>query len=820
MQQSDAKEQFIPANLEEVVGDRFGKYSKYIIQDRAIPDVRDGLKPVQRRIMYSMYESGNTSDKPYRKSAKTVGDVMGNFHPHGDSSIYEGMVRMAQPWKMAHTLIDGHGNWGSIDDDPPAAMRYTEARLSPLSLELLRDIDKRTVSFRENFDNTTQEPTVLPARYPNLLVNGASGISAGFATEIPPHNLGEVIDATLLLLKKPQTSLEELTKIVKGPDFPTGGILIGIDGAMDAYRTGKGKLTIRAKTEIESLKVGRQQLVIHEIPYQVVKSRLVQEIELIRYERRVEGIQEVRDESGRNGMRIVVEFKKDADVQHIFNYLLKKTNLQVTYSVNMVAIVNKAPRQIGLKIALEAYIEHQKDVVTKRTKYDLEKLLDRMHVLEGLAIALVNLDELIALIKSSKNRADAGERMMQRFGFTERQADAILTLQLYRLTNLEIVSIQKELDESQKRKAQLQSILDSDMKLIQVIGDELSAVRKSYAISRRTAIETVVEEIKIDKTKLIPAEDVYVSVSSSGYVKRSSLLSFQRSGATLKESGVREGDQIRSVWPMNTLDVLLVFTNRGNYFAVPIHSLPDAKWKEPGTPIVNLISLAKEERIVQYVPIRAIEVAEKQMQLMFITSGGQVKRTNIQEYETQRTNPIVAIKLSDTDQLVMVSPIRPLESSQQLLMVSSTGMVIRFAESEVSEMGRVAGGVRGIALKDQDTIIFADRIDGDEGELLFLTDEAFVKTSLLSDFPPQGRAGKGLVAMKWQVDLLSGSNGNRIVQAFFVKQPYNVQAISEKGAIVVFSTERAQIDPRVAPGQKLKDWPSKEKVIDAYRLMF
>jgi len=486
-------EQFLPAFLEEVVGDRFGRYSKYIIQDRAIPDVRDGLKPVQRRILYAMYEAGNTPDKPYRKSAKTVGDVMGNYHPHGDASIYEGMVRMAQPWKMGHVLIDGHGNWGSVDDDPPAAMRYTEARLSPIAMEMMRDIDKRTVPFKDNFDNTAKEPVVLPSRFPNLLVNGVSGISSGFATEIPPHNLREVIDACIALMDDPDMPLEKLLGIVKGPDFPTGGIIMGEEGIREAYRTGKGRIYIRAKTDIEDLRGGRKQIVITEIPYQVVKSRLVTAMETIRLEKKVDGIAEVRDESGRNGQRIVVELKKDADAEGILAYLLKKTDLQITYNFNMVAIVNKAPRQLGLKEMLTAYINHQKEVVSGRSRYELEKAEDRAHVLEGLVKALNILDDVIATIKASKNRQDAQQNLVAKFGFTERQADAILTLQLYRLTNLEITQLTKELRETEKRIAYLKSILASEKKLLGVIKEELSEIRDTYGVDRRSDIRGEVE---------------------------------------------------------------------------------------------------------------------------------------------------------------------------------------------------------------------------------------------------------------------------------------------------------------------------------------
>ncbi|MCC2686104.1 MAG: topoisomerase subunit, Gram-positive/DNA gyrase, subunit, partial [Paenibacillaceae bacterium] len=524
------QEQFLPAFLEEVVGERFGRYSKYIIQDRAIPDVRDGLKPVQRRILYAMHEAGNSPDKPYRKSAKAVGDVMGNYHPHGDSSIYEGMVRMAQPWKMGHVLIDGHGNWGSIDDDPAAAMRYTEARLSEIATELLRDIDKRTVPFRDNFDNTAKEPVVLPSRFPNLLVNGVSGISSGFATEIPPHNLRETIDACIAVMEKPEMTLEQLMGIMKGPDFPTGGIIMGEEGIREAYRTGRGRIYVRGKTAIEDQRGGRKQIVVTEIPYQVVKSRLVTAMELLRIERKVEGIAEVRDESGREGLRIVVELKKDADADGILAYLLKKTDLQVAYNFNMVAIVNKAPQQLGVKEMLQAYIAHQKEVVTKRTQYELEKAEDRAHVVEGLVKALNILDEVIATIKASKNRQDAQKNLVEQFGFTDRQADAILILQLYRLTNLEITSLTKELQELERTIRDLKAILASEVKLAGVIKRELEEIRRKYGIDRRSEIQGEVEELKVNLEVLVTPEDVLVSLSDEGYIKRTSQLSYTRSG--------------------------------------------------------------------------------------------------------------------------------------------------------------------------------------------------------------------------------------------------------------------------------------------------
>lgn len=791
-------EQHLPAILEEVVGDRFGRYSKYIIQDRAIPDVRDGLKPVQRRILYAMYESGNTPDKPYRKSAKTVGDVMGNYHPHGDSSIYDGMVRMAQPWKMAHVLVDGHGNWGSMDDDPPAAMRYTEARLSSIAMELLRDIDKRTVLFKDNFDNTAKEPVVLPSRYPNLLVNGVSGISAGFATEIPTHNLREVIDACVALIDKPDISLEQLMQVIKGPDFPTGGIIMGEEGIREAYRTGKGRIYIRARTAIEDMKGGRQQIVVTEIPYQVIKSKLVTAIEMIRIEKKIEGIAEVRDESGRNGLRIVIELKKDADAAGILTYLLKKTDLQVAYSFNMVAIVNKTPKQFGIKELLEAYVEHQKDVVTRRSQYELEKAEDRAHILEGLAKALDILDEVIATIKASKNRQDAQKNLVERFGFTERQADAILTLQLYRLTNLEITAIEKELKDIRKTIQYLRGILSSLTKLMGVIKQEMTEIRDKYGIDRRSDIQEEIEELKVNLEVMVAPEDVLVTLSHDGYLKRTSMLSFTRSGGEIESSGVKENDYIRHLLEVNTIDNLLLFTRKGLSFLLPVHQIPEFKWKENGTPVVNVIPIAKEDRIVSVIPTKSFDEPGKS--LVFATKRGQVKRTELKEYQTSRSGGLVAVKLGDGDEVVDV---RLSDNAKEILLVTRLGMSIRFKEMEVNPMGRAAAGVRGIQLRDEDEVVAAEWVEGDEGEVWVVSDQGYAKSSLLLDYPIQGRGGKGIITFEFKEGKRVKPNGTVLQEAFFVKHPIRLTAILKSGGQHTFTTEESPIEDRKSTGKPI-----------------
>lgn len=804
-------EQFKPAFLEDVVGDRFGRYSKYIIQDRAIPDVRDGLKPVQRRILYAMYESNNTPDKPYRKSAKTVGDVMGNYHPHGDSSIYDGMVRMAQPWKMGHVLVDGHGNWGSIDDDPAAAMRYTEARLSPIAMELLRDIEKDTVQFRPNFDNTEEEPSVLPSRFPNLLVNGVSGISSGFATEIPPHNLREVIDACIAYIDKPGMELEEIMSIVKGPDFPTGGIIMGESGIQEAYRTGKGRIYLRSKTEIEDLRGGKQQIVITEIPYQVVKSRLVTAMDNVRLEKKVDGIAEVRDESGRDGLRIVVELKKEADAQGILNYLLKKTDLQVTYNFNMVAIVNKAPSQLGLLPMLKAYVDHQREIVTLRTRYDLNKASDRSHVLEGLVKALDVLDEVIATIKASKNRQDAQVNLMNQFGFTERQADAILALQLYRLTNLELTALVKELNEIQKKVAEYQSILNSERKLLNVIKKELAEIRDRYGIDRRSDVQGEVEEIKVNLEVLVNAEDVIVTYSHDGYVKRTSQMSFTRSGGDWDASGVKEGDHIRIIYEVNTLDKLLIFTQRGQYFLLPVHQIPEFKWKDNGTAIVNVIGLAKEDRVVAVIPVKNFDQAEQS--LLFVTRKGQVKRTMLKDYETNRSAAVVACKVQEGDELLTVLSST---STDELLLVTKDAMAIRFQEAEINPMGRAAGGVRGIQLKDEDEIVAAMLVAGDEGEVTVISDIGWSKRSLLLDYPTQGRGGKGIQTFEFKEGKRVKPNGSKLVGAFYSREAYTITMLTSQHEVHHLITEHASLMDRKSIGKSAVTLDKGETIVEAF----
>ena len=592
-------------SLEAVMGERFGRYSKYIIQERALPDIRDGLKPVQRRILFAMNEDGNTYDKAFRKSAKSVGNVMGNFHPHGDTSIYEAMVRLSQSWKLREPLIEMHGNNGSMDGDSPAAMRYTEARLSQIASEMLQDIDKKTVDMVLNFDDTEYEPTVLPARFPNLLVNGATGISAGYATEIPPHNLSETIEAAIYLINHPNASLDDLMQFIKGPDFPTGGILQGIDGIKKAYETGRGRAVLRSKTKIEDIRGNKQQIIVTEIPYEVNKSALVKRIDELRILKKVEGISEVRDESDREGLRVVIELKKNANAQGILNYLFKNTDLQVSYNFNMVAINNKRPEHVGLKTILEAYLEHQREVTTRRTKFDLEKAKAREHIVKGLIKALSILDDVIKTIRASKNKSDAKKNLVSEFSFTEAQAEAIVSLQLYRLTNTDVTALQKEAEELQKAIANFENILANPKELDKVIRKELNAINKKYGSERLTVIQDEISSLKIETDVMVAQEDVMLLVSHDGYVKRSSLLSFNASDND--ENGLKDEDYpiLQSV--VNTLSHLFIFTNKGNLIYRPIHEVIESRWKDTGEHLSQTVGLGNDEYVLNAFVFESID---------------------------------------------------------------------------------------------------------------------------------------------------------------------------------------------------------------------
>lgn len=793
--------------LEEVIGDRFGRYSKYIIQDRALPDARDGLKPVQRRILYAMHVEGNTHEKGFRKAAKTVGNVIGNYHPHGDSSVYEAMVRMSQDWKLRKVMVQMHGNNGSIDGDPPAAMRYTEARLSAIASEMLRDIEKRTVDFIPNFDDTSEEPTVLPAMFPNLLVNGSTGISAGYATEIPPHQLGEVIDAAIMRIDKPEATVSDLMTVIKGPDFPTGGIIQGIEGIRKAYETGKGKIIVRGLAEVETIRGGRQQIVITEIPYEVNKANLVKRIDEFRIDRKVEGISEVRDETDRTGLRIVIELKKEADASGVLHYLYKNSDLQITYNFNMVAIYKKRPTLMSLPKMLDAYINHRKEVIINRSRYELQKAHDRAHIVDGLMKALSILDEVIAAIRASKDKRDAKNNIMAQFGFTEAQAEAIVSLQLYRLTNTDITALEQESAELNKKIEELSKILGSEKVLLQVIKKELRSIKKDYNDERRSKIEEEIEEIKINLEVLIASEDVMVTVTKEGYVKRTSLRSYSASGGL--DFGMKDSDRLLQKMEMNTTDVLLLFTSKGNYLYCPVHELPDIRWKETGQHIANIIPIDREEQIVKAIPIKDFS---QQHFLLFITKNGMVKKTELASYKAQRhSKSLVGIKLKAGDELLDV---HHTNGQADVFIVTHLGYALWFDEEEVSPVGVRAAGVKGINLKDDDFVIGGKALAKDSNESIsIVTQRGAVKKMKLTEFEKTNRAKRGFVVLR---ELKS--HPHRVVGFETVTKTDNLFILSEKGMIEILPVASLKYHDRYTNGSFIFDESESGKVKELWKV--
>lgn len=744
-------------SLEDVIGDRFGRYSKYIIQERALPDVRDGLKPVQRRILFAMYSSGNTFDKNFRKSAKTVGDVIGQYHPHGDSSVYDAMVRLSQDWKLRHVLIEMHGNNGSIDNDPPAAMRYTEAKLSQLSEELLRDINKETVAFIPNYDDTTLEPMVLPSRFPNLLVNGSTGISSGYATDIPPHNLAEAIQATLKYIDNPDITVNQLMKHIKGPDFPTGGIIQGIDGIKKAYESGKGKIVVRSRVDEEELRSGRKQLIITEIPYEVNKSSLVKRIDELRADKKVDGIVEVRDETDRTGLRIAIELKKDVNSESIKNYLYKNSDLQISYNFNMVAISDGRPKLMGLREIIESYLNHQIEVVTNRTRYDLDHAEKRMHIVEGLMKALSILDEVIALIRNSKNKKDAKDNLVAEFDFTEAQAEAIVMLQLYRLTNTDIVALEDEHAELEALIKELRNILDDHDALLSVIKDELNEIKKKFKVDRLSTIEAEISEIKIDKEVMVPSEEVILSVSHHGYIKRTSTRSFNASGVT--EIGLKDGDRLLKYQEVNTQDTVLVFTNKGRYLFIPVHKLADIRWKELGQHVSQIVPIDEDEQVVDVYNEKDFN---NNAFYVMATKNGMIKKSSVPQFKTTRFNkPLVGMKVKDHDEIVNV--IR-LESDQLVTVLTHKGMSLTYSTDELSDTGLRAAGIKSINLKDEDHVVMTESVS-DSDSILMITQRGAIKRISYKVLQVAKRAQRGITLLK---ELKK--NPHRIVDAAVVKE--------------------------------------------------
>lgn len=722
--------------LEEIMGERFGRYSKYIIQDRAIPDVRDGLKPVQRRILYGMYRERNTFDKPYRKSAKTVGHIMGNYHPHGDSSIYEAMVRMSQWWKQNTPYVDMQGNNGSIDGDSPAAMRYTEARLAKISNELLKDIDKNTVSWAPNFDDTELEPTVLPAKFPNLLVNGTTGISAGYATNIPPHNLGEIIDATIKRIDSPNCHLETIMDIVKGPDFPTGGIVFSGDEIKKAFTTGRGKVVVRAKTEIVKVK-GKTNIIITEIPFEVLKPNIVRKIDEIRVDKKIEGINEVRDETDKDGIRIVIELKAGANSDLILNYLYKNTDLQTNYSYNMIAIVNRRPKLLGILDIIDAHLDHYKKIILERTKFDLATAKKELHINEGLIKAISILDEVIRVIRGSKNKSDAKENLVKEFDFTIEQAEAIVTLQLYRLTNTDIVVLEEKVKNLNIIIAALTKILEDENELKKVMKDELRSMKKEYGTPRKTVINEEEAEIKIDEALMIPKEDVIVMVTHDGYIKRTS----KRSYNSDEEPTLKEGDYVIGLFEQNTKDTLLLFTNIGNYLYVPVHEIPDIKWKSLGKHISNIIKTSENEEVVSCIPVKSFKDNKN---IILVSKNGMIKQTEISLFKVSRySRPISCMKLKGNDLVVNAF----LNDYNDIFISTYNGYSLWFDLEEVPTSGIKSSGVKAINLKN-DTVVSSFSFDNSLEYVTIFTDSDTGKRVHLSEFEKSSRARRGLLILK------------------------------------------------------------------------
>lgn len=802
------------------MGERFGRYSKYIIQDRALPDIRDGLKPVQRRILYSMNKDGNTFDKSYRKSAKSVGNIMGNFHPHGDSSIYDAMVRMSQDWKNREILVEMHGNNGSMDGDPPAAMRYTEARLSEIAGYLLQDIEKKTVPFAWNFDDTEKEPTVLPAAFPNLLVNGSTGISAGYATDIPPHNLAEVIDATVYMIDHPTAKVEKLMEFLPGPDFPTGAIIQGRDEIKKAYETGKGRVVVRSKTEIEKLKGGKEQIVVTEIPYEINKANLVKKIDEVRVNNKVAGIAEVRDESDRDGLRIAIELKKDANTELVLNYLFKYTDLQINYNFNMVAIDNFTPRQVGIVPILSSYIAHRREVILARSRFDKEKAEKRLHIVEGLIRVISILDEVIALIRASENKADAKENLKVSYDFTEEQAEAIVTLQLYRLTNTDVVVLQEEEAELREKIAMLAAIIGDERTMYNLMKKELREVKKKFATPRLSSLEDTAKVIEIDTASLIAEEDTYVSVTKAGYIKRTSPRSFAAS--TLEEIGKRDDDRLLFVQSVKTTQHLLIFTTLGNVIYRPVHELADIRWKDIGEHLSQSITNFETNEEVIYVEV--VDQFDDATTYFAATRLGQIKRVERKEFSPWRTYRSKSVKYAklkdDTDQIVAVAPIK----LDDVLLISRNGYALHFNIEEVPVIGAKAAGVKAMNLKADDVIQAAFICN--TSSFYLLTHRGSLKRVSIEEIPVTSRANRGLQVLR---ELKSKPHrvfsAGAVAEQGFVGDLFSTEVEdgeqtlvvqSNKGTIYESILQDLNLSERTSNGSFISDTISDEEVFDAY----
>lgn len=763
----------IPINIEDEMKKSYIDYAMSVIVGRALPDVRDGLKPVHRRILYAMRELGLSPDKPHRKSARIVGDVLGKYHPHGDTAVYDAMVRLAQDFSTRYPLVDGHGNFGSIDGDSPAAMRYTEARLSPLAIEMLADINKETVDFTLNFDETLKEPTVMPSRFPNLLVNGSSGIAVGMATNIPPHNLAEVIDGVVMMIDNPDISSKELMLAIKGPDFPTGGLILGKEGIKSAYKTGRGRIKVRAKTEIVPIgSSGKHQIIITEIPYQVNKSRLIEKIAELVKDKKIEGISDMRDESDRNGMRIVIEVKRDANPKIILNRLYKQTQMQTTFGVIMLALVDGEPKILNLRQMIYYYLEHQKDVVTRRTRYDLTRAEDRAHIVEGLRIALANLDAVIDLIKKSENVEAARQGLMEKFNFTEKQAQAILDMRLQRLTALEREKLDLEYKELIEKITYFKSILAEEKLLLEVIKKEILEIKEKYSDERRTKI--TLDATELDVEDLIEDEEVVITFTQRGYIKRLPLNTYKsqrRGGRGVIGITTKEEDYTTHLLTTTTHNNILFFTNKGRLYRTKAYEIPEGSRTSKGTSIVNLLQLDPNEKITAIIPVRDFDI---DADLLMATKKGMVKKSLLSEYETYRKNGLIAINLKEDDELIGVELT---DGNQKVILVTNKGMSICFNEKDIRRVGRTAMGVIGIRLKPEDYVVSMDLVR-DKKDLLVVTENGFGKRTPIDDYRVQRRGGKGIKTYK-----ITEKTGN-IIGARTVTDDDEIMIINSEGIII------------------------------------
>ena len=802
----DENNRILPIEIGHEMKKSYIDYAMSVIAGRALPDVRDGLKPVHRRILYSMSELNLTPDKPYRKSARIVGDVLGKYHPHGDSAVYLAMVRMSQDFSTRGLLVDGHGNFGSVDGDSPAAMRYTEARMSKLALELLRDIDKETVDFIPNFDESLKEPSVLPSRFPNLLVNGSNGIAVGMATSIPPHNLGEVIDATIHLIDNEECSIEDLMQFIQGPDFPTSAIIMGKENIAEAYRTGRGKAKVRARAYIEELAKGKQQIVITEIPYQVNKAKLVEKIAELVKDKKLEGISDLRDESNRNGMRIVIELKRDANANIVLNKLYKHSQMEDTFSIIMLALVNGEPKVLNLKQVLYHYVQHQKDVVTRRTKFDLNKAEARAHILEGLRIALDNLDEVIKLIRGSKTAQEAKDGLMNRFNLSEVQAQAILDMRLQRLTGLERDKIEAEYEELLKKINRLREILSDEKLLMNVIKQELSIVKENYADERRTEIRHA--EGEIDMRDLIENEEVAVTLTHFGYIKRMPIDTYKsqnRGGRGISALTTREEDFIKELITTQTHSRLLFFTNKGRVYRLNAYEIPEAKRQAKGSAIVNLLQLNSDEKIATMI---SIDDASDSQYLLLATKNGIVKKTKREEFKNINKSGLIAIGLREDDELIDV---RVTDGSEDVILVTKGGMSIRFDENDIRHMGRTAMGVKGITLNKNDKVVSMN-LCSEGTDLLVVSENGFGKRTSIEEYRSQIRAGKGIKTYN-----IADKTGD-IVGAQMVNEDDEMMIINSDGVLIRLRVNEISLFGRVTSGVKLMKTKDEVNVVSIAKI--